>query len=63
MLLDDSKDRFGFKMKDFELIGTPLALVIGKNLAEGSVELIRRDGLEKQTISIDGLVDAVVREL
>ena len=30
VLLDDRKERFGFKMKDFELIGIPLAVVIGK---------------------------------
>ena len=47
VLLDDRKERFGFKMKDFELIGTPLALVIGKNLSDGNVEIVKRDGLEK----------------
>ena len=51
VLLDDRKERFGFKMKDFELIGTPLALVIGKNLSDGNVEIVKRDGLEKIVIS------------
>ncbi|MEA3491629.1 MAG: proline--tRNA ligase [Campylobacterota bacterium] len=59
VLLDDRKERFGFKMKDFELIGTPLAVVIGKNLAEGSVELVERDGLEKQTISAENIIEEI----
>ncbi len=63
VLLDDRKERFGFKMKDFELIGIPLAVVIGKNLAEGSVELIDRDGLEKRMISADAIVEEVMESL
>ncbi|MEA3456125.1 MAG: proline--tRNA ligase [Campylobacterota bacterium] len=63
VLLDDRKERFGFKMKDFELIGTPLAVVIGKNLAEGSVEVIERDGLEKRMISADRIVEEVLESL
>jgi prolyl-tRNA synthetase len=57
VLLDDRKERFGFKMKDFELIGTPLALVIGKNLSDGNVEIVKRDGLEKLVISSDDILD------
>ena len=63
VLLDDRKERFGFKMKDFELIGIPLALVIGKNLAEGSVELIERNGLEKRMISTDAIAKEVMESL
>ena len=63
VLLDDRKERFGFKMKDFELIGIPLAVVIGKNLAEGSVELVKRDGLEKQLISADTIIETMMESL
>ncbi len=56
VLLDDTKERFGFKMKNFELIGTPLALVIGKNLSDGNVEIVKRDGLEKMVISTDDIL-------
>jgi len=63
VLLDDRKERYGFKMKDFELIGIPLAIVIGKNLAEGSVELIVRRGLEKKVISADAIIDEVMEYL
>ena len=53
VLLDERKDRFGPKMKDFELIGFPYALVVGKGLSEGTVELVDRKTLEKTVISLD----------
>ncbi len=61
VLLDDRNERFGFKMKDFELIGFPLAVVIGKNIAEGSVELIQREGLVKSVVTIEQMIDEVVQ--
>ncbi len=61
VLLDDRNERFGFKMKDFELIGIPLAVVIGKNIAEGSVELIQREGLAKSIVAIGQMIDEVVQ--
>ncbi len=63
VLLDDRKERFGFKMKDFELIGIPLAVVIGKNLAEGKVEIIKREGLEKSEVAVENILDEVLRRL
>ena len=63
VLLDDRKDRFGFKMKDFELIGIPLAVVIGKNLAEGKMEIITREGLQKELVESDSILDEVQRRL
>jgi len=63
VLLDDRKERFGFKMKDFELIGTPLALIIGKNLADGFVELVQREGLSKESISVDDTLSRVMDQV
>jgi len=57
VLLDERKDRFGAKMKDYELIGVPHAVVIGKNLAEGMVEFITRDGMVKEEVPADAIVD------
>ena len=37
-------------MNDFELIGFPFALLVGKEFANGKVEFITRDGLSKETI-------------
>ena len=45
VLLDDRKDGYGAKMKDSELIGIPLNIIIGqKYLASKEIELISRDG-------------------
>ena len=63
VLLDDRKERFGFKMKDFELIGIPLGIVVGKKLEEGQVELIVRDGLERQELSLDAVVETVIQRI
>ncbi len=63
VLLDDRKERFGFKMKDFELIGIPLGIVVGKKLDEGQVELIVRNGLERQELALDAVVDAVLERV
>lgn len=57
VLLDDRKDRFGAKMKDYELMGVPHAVVIGKNLADGMVEFISRDGMVKEEVSADRIID------
>ncbi|AFL68675.1 proline--tRNA ligase [Sulfurospirillum barnesii] len=50
VLLDDRNERFGFKMKDYELIGLPYALIVGKELEEGFVEIVERKSLEKTVV-------------
>ena len=45
VLLDDRKDGYGAKMKDSELIGIPLNIVIGKKFLENKeIELKARSG-------------------
>ena len=45
VLLDDRKDGYGAKMKDSELIGIPLNIIIGKKFLENKeIELKGRDG-------------------
>jgi len=62
-LLDDRKERFGFKMKDYELIGIPLAVVFGKNLAEGKAEIVARVGLNKEEVSSADILSEVLRRV
>ena len=53
-LIDDRiKERFGFKMKDFELLGFPYAVIIGKKLQENIVEVVERKTGEKTDVAID----------
>jgi prolyl-tRNA synthetase len=58
VLWDDRNERFGFKMKDFELIGLPYALIVGKELEEGFVEIVERKTLEKIVVAKE---DALVK--
>ncbi len=41
-MLDDRKERFGFKMSDAELIGFPYTVIVGKELDNGLVQIMIR---------------------
>ncbi|MBP3227240.1 MAG: proline--tRNA ligase [Bacteroidaceae bacterium] len=52
--------RPGFKFADYELKGVPVRLVMGgRDLQNGTVEVMRRDTLEKETVSLTGIEDRV----
>lgn len=52
--------RPGFKFADYELKGVPVRLVLGaRDLANGTIEVMRRDTLEKSTVAIDGIEEYV----
>jgi len=52
VLFDDRDERAGFKFKDADLIGIPLRITIGRrSLADGVVELKRRDSAEVEKLS------------
>ena len=49
VILDDRQDRLGGKLKDADLIGIPLQIIVGpKNLEEGKVEIKIRKTQESQ---------------
>ncbi len=52
-IFDDRKERFGFKMKDAELVGYPLTVIIGKELANGNVQLFDRTAGEKRDVAAE----------
>lgn len=61
---DADNKRPGFKFADYELKGVPVRLVIGpKDLEENTAEVMRRDTLRKETVSLDGIVDYVANLL
>ncbi|HFU74605.1 MAG TPA: proline--tRNA ligase [Arcobacter sp.] len=63
-IIDDrKKERFGFKMGDFELIGFPYAVVVGKKLADGFVELVNRKTGEKTDIELDEVISTITQKL
>ncbi len=49
-MLDDRKERFGFKMSDAELIGFPYTVIVGKELENGSVQIMVRATREMITV-------------
>jgi len=63
VLLDDRKERFGPKIKDYELLGVPQAVIIGKKLQDGLVEFVSREGLVKEEVSADAILDVVTQKV
>ena len=57
---DADNKRPGFKFADYELKGVPVRLVMGgRDLENGTVEVMRRDTLEKETRPVEGIVEYV----
>ena len=60
VIFDDRPDRFGPKIKDFELIGFPYAVIVGKGLKEGKVQVVDRKTLQKVEIDKEAVKDYLV---
>ena len=61
---DADNKRPGFKFADYELKGVPVRLAIGgRDLENGTIEVMRRDTLEKETLPLDGIAEAVEKML
>ena len=59
----DSRDTHkpGWKFAEYELKGVPIRLAVGmRDLENGTIEIARRDTLEKETISIKGVENRIV---
>ena len=64
VLMDDRKQRPGFKFKDADLIGIPLRIIIGgKGLADGVVELKWRTDEEASRVPLDSAVETIAAAL
>ena len=58
----DDRDtlRPGFKFAEWEVKGVPVRLALGaRDLAAGSIEVFRRDTLDKETVAIDSVVESI----
>ncbi len=61
---DSDNKRPGFKFADYELRGVPVRLVMGgRDLENNTIEIMRRDTLEKENVSFDGIVERVTAML
>lgn len=60
VLYDDRDERAGFKFKDADLLGLPVRVVISeRNLAQGKVEIKRRDSKNAQLVPVAALLETV----
>lgn len=60
VILDDRDERPGFKFKDWELIGIPYMIIVGRGASEEICEFKVRSTLEKTEISYQEAIDKVV---
>ena len=57
---DDDSKRPGFKFAEYEMIGVPVRIGIGaRDLAEGKVEVARRDTKEKTSFNTEGVAEYI----
>ena len=63
VILDDRDERPGFKFKDWELIGIPYIITVGRRAGEDICEFKVRKTLEKTEKSFDEAINIVVNEV
>ena len=57
---DADNKRPGFKFADYEVKGVPVRLALGaRDIEAGTIEVMRRDTLEKESRSIEGITDYI----
>lgn len=61
VMLDDAENQTpGWKFAEYELKGVPVRLALGmRDLENGTVEMVRRDTLEKQSLPFEGIEQVV----
>lgn len=59
VILDDRDAKPGFKFKDWELIGIPYMIIVGKRASEGICEFKNRSTLEKEEITFEEAIKRI----
>lgn len=60
VILDERDERPGFKFKDWELIGIPYIITVGRRAAESIVEFKDRQTMEKIELSLDDAANKII---
>ena len=60
VILDDRDAKPGFKFKDWELIGVPYIITVGRRAAEGVVEFKLRSTMEKTEVAAQDAIKTIV---
>ena len=64
VLLDDRKQASpGVKFKDAELIGVPTIVVVGRGLADGTIEVKDRRSGDRREVAVESAVTEILREI
>ena len=63
VVLDDRNAKPGFKFKDWELIGIPYMIIVGRRANEGICELKNRETLQKQELTFEQAMKVIVDEV
>jgi len=63
VLLDDRAERAGVKFKDADLIGIPYRITVGRNIAEGLVELTERSTGRSENANIEEIAKLLVSRI
>jgi prolyl-tRNA synthetase len=61
---DRDTQRPGFKFAEYELKGVPVRLALGpRDVEQGTIEVVRRDTLEKSIVQQDGIIEYIEKLL
>ena len=60
VILDERDERPGFKFKDWELIGIPYIITVGRRAGENIVEFKDRQTMEKIELSLDDAANKII---
>lgn len=63
VILDDRNERPGFKFKDWELMGIPYIVTVGRRASENIVEFKTRSTMEKVELSLDEVKNTIKQAL
>ena len=63
VIFDDRNEKAGFKFKDADLLGFPIRVTVGRDVASGKVEFKRRTNPEVKVIEVKDVIDIVKQEI
>ena len=64
VLLDDRRQASpGVKFKDAELVGVPTIVVVGRGLADGTIEVKDRRSGERRDVAVESAVSEILAEI
>ncbi|MDR0831473.1 MAG: proline--tRNA ligase [Bacillales bacterium] len=62
-ILDDRDSKPGFKFKDWELIGIPYQIIVGRGIGDGILEYKIREGLKKEEVRTDDILKRLMEDI